>query len=1833
MSRADAIQVLLALQGVQTVFLVLLLLLFYLRMRREAYLLWWSYAWTAYLAYLVIGYVTLELGSASFLAKSLLLVTTAAGLLQACLLALGAWAVPRHGELREPRTVRWWPWLAGTVILSAVVYSLSEPVATEAGTSSYVLRSVIRAVTLTLAYGFCAVEFYRWWRSARSQGARLTAYACGASGIVAILGTLRFWHTPSSPYPWMVPVAESACLAGIATGIVLLLLDEHRRTEKARLESEARFGGVAESLAEGVIITSPEDKILYANKGFLRLAGYERKDVIGQPAYRLLHAPTHWEFLWQKNRERLGGKSERYEIEIRRKSGSFFPAEVSAAPYRDSAGAVVGILNVISDITDRRAAEQALRESEDRYRTVAQTATDAILTIDADSRILFANPAAERIFGYSISELLGGDLTRLMPEYLRHLHKLSLARYVQTSQRHMSWDGVPLPGLHKKGHEIALEVSFSEIVKDGRHFFTGIIRDVTERKQAATLQNAVFKIAEAPSRCSTLEELYAAVHQIIQEVMPARNFYIALYDEKRNLISFPYFVDEQDAPDPARKPRRGNTEYVLRAGKSLLSTAAVHAELERQGEVELIGPMSPIWLGVPLKVGEKTIGVMTVQHYTDPNAYGQREQRMLEFVSSQVAKAIAWKQAEKALRQSEAKFATAFHASPDAMMINSLDEGRYIEVNEGFEALTGYTREEAIGRTSLELGFWDAAARQQFVEALRREGRVRDYVATFRKKSGEHYVSLLSSELIELRGQACVLTTERDITERKKMEEALRASEEKFSRAFRSSPDAMILSRLKDGVFLEVNEGFLELSGYTRDEVIGRSSLDLNMWSRAETRNAIVQGLRESGSVRNVEAEFRDKGGHAHVGLVSAELMDFGGEACMLAVTRDITERKQMEEAVRLSEEKFSKAFHSSPDAMVISNMAESRFLEVNESFLRLTGYAREAVIGRTSNDLRLWLDPDQRVRISHAVRAASAVRNEEFQLRTCAGEILICLLSVDEVELGGQPCFLNVIRDITDRKQMEEALRYSEERYRELFENANDIVYTHDLTGNFTSLNRAGERLTGYSSEEALRLNIAGILSPEQLEFARRMVEQKIEGKAPTTYELEIRRKDGGELTLEVSTRLIYHDGAPIGIQGIARDITERKRAEGERLRYLRIQTALGQASRALLSTLDPDQLLEKILEVALASLPAATKGSFLSWDEQAVALQVRLTRGYTDPRVAQATFVRSGFCFKAAVSRTPMIIEDAQAEAETRYAGDVPEMRAIRSALVAPLIARERLLGVLSLDADVPRAFDDEDKDLLIALAGHASLALENAHLYGQVEESREHYRIVSDLVSDWAYSTRVEPDARPVNEWITEAFTRTTGYTAEELDSIGGWMEIVYLEDRQIQQVRYEKLLRGESDVSEMRIRAKNGEIRWIRDYARPEWDPQHRRVIRFYGAAQDITERRTLEEQLRQAQKMEAVGRLAGGVAHDFNNLLMVIRGYTELLIEQLPGESPLLRSATQIEKASDRAAALTQQLLAFSRKQVLTLQTLNLNTVLTGVDKMLRRVIGEDIELVCKLAETLGYVKADPGQVEQVLLNLAVNARDAMPSGGKLTLETANTHMDEAFVRANRGAIPGPYVMLAVTDTGVGMDARTKARVFEPFFTTKEKGKGTGLGLATVYGIVKQSNGYIAVESEPAKGARFSIYLPRVEPAVETPQDLAAVPGLQRGRETVLVVEDQDEVRDLAIEFLRSQGYAVLQASNGAEALEIAGRHPGRIDLLMTDVVMPGISGSELAQRLIASRPDTRVLYVSGYTEEAIGQHGVLDKGTEFLAKPFSRDALARKLREILDSASPAAQPR
>jgi PAS domain S-box-containing protein len=629
-------------------------------------------------------------------------------------------------------------------------------------------------------------------------------------------------------------------------------------------------------------------------------------------------------------------------------------------------------------------------------------------------------------------------------------------------------------------------------------------------------------------------------------------------------------------------------------------------------------------------------------------------------------------------------------------------------------------------------------------------------------------------------------------------------------------------------------------------------------------------------------------------------------------------------QSLRLSEERFAKVFHASPIAIAISTFVDGRFIDLNDSYLEMSGYRREEIVGHTAIELQTWADPDGREKVVRTLRDERSIRDMEVAFRTKSGAIRDLLLSVELVDLGGETCILSMLHDITVRKQAEAALRASEERYRLITENTSDLI-----------------------------------------------------------------------AVLDSQSRVIY---------------------------------------------LSP---------------------------------------------------------------------------------------------------SHRQALGV--------------DPDTLVG--------------------------------------------------------TR--------------WMDQIHPDDRAFVNLLWEKLLTDGMASATFRHRHADGSWRWLESSATVTTSQKPPYIV---TVARDVTERKRLEAQFQQAQKMEGIGRLAGGVAHDFNNLLTVMTGYGEMAREMLPTADPVREDLDELLKAAERATDLTRQLLAFARKQAIEPRVLNLNDLILDTGRLLRRLIGEDIELVTHPAPDLGLVRVDPGQIEQVLVNLAINARDAMPGGGKLTIETRNAALDDLYAQQRLETSAGAYVLLAISDTGVGMDAEVQSHLFEPFFTTKAAGKGTGLGLATCYGIVKQHGGAIGVYSEVDQGTTFKIYLPRaVAPLRDSPRR-EGVEGLPRGAETVLLVEDEVSVRALAARVLRAQGYTVLEAADGDEALALARELGGAtIDLLLTDVIMPQTGGRALADRLVALLPSVKVLYMSGYTDDAIVHHGRLEPGIAFLHKPFSPAGLARKVREVLDA--------
>ncbi|HXH07400.1 MAG TPA: PAS domain S-box protein [Vicinamibacterales bacterium] len=757
------------------------------------------------------------------------------------------------------------------------------------------------------------------------------------------------------------------------------------------------------------------------------------------------------------------------------------------------------------------------------------------------------------------------------------------------------------------------------------------------------------------------------------------------------------------------------------------------------------------------------------------------------------------------------------------------------------------------------------------------------------------------------------------------------------------------------------------------------------------------------------------------------------------------------------------------------------------------------------------------------------------------------------------------------DLRRLNERLERSEAYFRALIENVTDLIALVEGDGTIRYLSPAVRRILGHEPDALRGRRLFDLVHPDDAAAARRLVREALAGgRTAGLVAYRCRHHDGSWRQLE-STGINLLDNPTVGAIVItSRDITERVEIEG-RYQALFENMVLGVAHcRLIRESGRPSDFVYIEVNRAFETLTGL--------------------RDVVGRRLSEVV--------PDLPSTNPEILDIYERVATT----GVPE----RFEAFVPALDRWFAVSVYSPSPE------------------HFVAVFDNVTERKRTEERLRHseaeYRGLVERSPLGVY--RSTPDGRLLA--ANPALVAMLGY-----DSVDEVLRLrmgtdVYADRGERERLRTQAA-EGEESTAETQWKRRDGSLITVRLHVRTVHDP--RGAVAYYeGLVEDITEQRRLEQQFMQAQKMEAVGRLAGGVAHDFNNLLTAIAGYTDLLLDELAPGDPKREDLKEIRAAAHRATGLTRQLLAFSRRQVLQTRALDTNYVVRAVEGMLKRLIGEDITLKITLSPTPTIVKADAGQLEQVILNLAVNARDAMPDGGCLAIETAHVELDEAAARLRGGGMtPGRYALLVVSDTGVGMDADTLSHIFEPFFTTKGPGKGTGLGLATVYGIVKQSGGWIWVDSAPGRGTTFEIYLPSIDAPVEAADaegDLRPVAG---GRETVLLVEDDAAVRDVASRVLSQRGYTVLPAPHGGAALETARIYGKSIDLLLTDLIMPGMTGRELAAVLESERPGLRVIFMSGYTDDAVVRYGVLEAELAYLQKPFTAEALARKVREVLDA--------
>jgi len=784
-----------------------------------------------------------------------------------------------------------------------------------------------------------------------------------------------------------------------------------------------------------------------------------------------------------------------------------------------------------------------------------------------------------------------------------------------------------------------------------------------------------------------------------------------------------------------------------------------------------------------------------------------------------------------------------------------------------------------------------------------------------------------------------------------------------------------------------------------------------------------------------------------------------------------------------------------------------------------------------------------------------------------------------------------------------------TESEARALLSASRELLAIVSPAGEFLFVNENFSRVLGYSPQQLVGKSLLSLHAASDASLIEQKLAAVIAGKNHDTVacRCSLRAKSGQCRWFDAVATNRIPDPDVQGIIISYQDVTEIQRMEAQRLVLSNIVHALNQTSNL-------DDLLFQIHD-ALKKVVYAENFFVALYDPQTEMFHFPFFVDQFDPPPSPQKVASTCMAY---VFRTGNSCSIPQSEFDRlAAAGEVELVGSASPAwLGVPLKTPSATIGVMVVQHyQDENAYDQRDLEFLDSVGGHIALAIERVRAEEALRKSESMFRLLFSHtpLPMWVFDIETLRFLQ-----VNEAATKQYGFSENEFRRMtfrdihpdANEPSFAKLVEEWKQDGRHHGNWRHKhKDGKSFEVDVVSHKL----EYAG--------RAVRLV-VAQDVSERQLLEQQLRQAQKMEAIGRLAGGVAHDFNNLLMVIKGHTELLLDVLPLADHVTRKVEQIDRSADRATALTRQLLAFSRMQVLQPRPMNLNAVVDEMGNLLPRLIGEDIELVVRSSSDLGTIRADASQMEQIIMNLAVNARDAMPSGGKLIIETQNIELDHYYREAHPIVQPGRYVLLSVSDTGTGMDAETQARIFEPFFTTKEQGKGTGLGLATVYGVVKQSGGFIWVYSELGKGTTFKIYLPRVDEAAAAPVPAFAPSQVLRGTETVLLTEDEQDVREVAREFLESAGYKVLQAPSGKAALKLATEHSGAIDLLVTDMVMPGMSGQELARLMRGDRKELRVLYMSGYSEHA-AEEAAKSEGSAVLAKPFSRSALLRTAREVL----------
>ena len=1695
-----------------------------------------------------------------------------------------------------------------------------------------------------------------------------------------------------------------------------------RKREKALRESEDLTRLISENAEDLIAVLDVNGKRLYNSPSYRNVLG-DPKSLAGTDSFNEIH-PDDREYVKKIFEETVhSGVGQRAEYRFLLRDGSIRYIESQGSVIRDDSGETSRVVVVARDITSRKEADRVIRLL---AQTVSST-RDCVSITDLEDNVLFVNDAFLHTYGYSEEELMAHGLALVS---LGSGHG-ELDQEIRRSTLAGGWNGEVIHR-RKDGSEFPVELWTSVVRNESGDpvALVGVGRDTTERRRAEKVQAATYRISEAAHSGGTLEEVLSSIHTIIGDIIPARNFYIALYDATSDLVTFPYFVDEFDQRPAPKTPGKGLTEYVLRTGKPLLATPAVFEDLVMQGEVEAIGAPSIDWLGIPLRVKDSTIGVLVVQSYSDGVRFSEEDAKILMFVSSQVAMSIERALALEELRKSEAQFRAVFEAAGIGMVLSDLS-GRIIQSNRSMQEMLGYTGQELRQRKLSDVTHQEDAQK----EAVRDPGSFRERTLTDRYSAQKRYIrkdgrvvwGRFTGSLIwdaDANPLYWIGMVE-DITERKRAEERLATLNEAML-SFGPDPDeninrlvalcgeqlgatSAIYNRLEDGKLHSVGQWHTPPDYKSVDVAEGHICHDVIRLGRSEA--SVIRNLQET-TYATTDVNVKRYGLKTYIGRPVAFDNQFVGSLCVL-YKADVTpnsedlkllgiaasaiaveeKRKRAEEQLYNSRQMLRLVLDTIPQRVFWKDRSLT-YVGCNRPFALDAGLDDPAVVvGK--NDLNMpWreLAPIYHADDIDVMESNTPKINYEEPLTRPDGSSLWLKTSkVPMVDRDGNVFgVLGTYEDITERKKAQESLRESEERYRRLVELTPDAIYVHS-DGEFIFTNNAGIQMLGAAgADEIVGKKIVDFVHPEFRKQVRDRVARMVEdGEAVPTVEEKFVKLDGTPFDVEVAAIPFVYQGRT-AVQVVARDISARKRAEESERKLLH---AVEQTDEVIFMT-DRDGAItyanpafEKVYgysrKETIGSTPRMIKSGALTNDFYAGFWQTLLSgKGFRDEIVNRT---KDGRMIRIQASVNPVFNAAGDIVGFIAVQEDITERKRAEEELLMEKTRFQQLfenipLGVAMLDRGdvilqvnkafgrvfqytaeevhgrmindliVPEEFKLEGDQLSSMTQQGKQIEIETVrtrkdgeplqvHIYGVpvvsngqssgiygIYEDISERKIAEGKIREQAALLDIARDAILVRDLEGTILFWNKGaedlYGWAEADILGRNWTRLFKEDDAAKSVAATKMALEKGEwAGEMRNIGKGGkeiivQSRWsvVKD---DNNEPESILVV-----STDITDKKELERKFHHAQRLETMGTLAGGIAHDLNNVLAPIMMAIELLKPKFPDEKAQ-RLLTTMESSARRGADIVKQVLTFARGVEGERIVLQPKHLLREMEKFAEETFPKSIQLRTSVPKDLWTVQGDATQLHQVLLNLCVNARDAMPQGGVLELKGENVILDEQGAHIHLKARPGPYVVFSVSDTGIGIPEENLERIFDPFFTTKEVGKGTGLGLSTVLGIVDGHKGFITVSSQWGNGSLFKIYVPAEVGAAagttkEAPADLPVGNG-----ELILVIDDESSIREITRDILESYGYHVLTAKDGMDAALVYEKHNKQIDAVVTDMMMPNMDGAAIIRIMKRVNPEVKIIAASGLSEDEQVNKGIKDVVQAFLPKPYKADVLLKTLKAIL----------